>query len=78
MRDYYVLFSCDEWKSYSSMKLIGIFNKNELVKVIKRRIKKRELHFNRDIKEISKMSVEEIKVALEFGYIESLKLNQEI
>ena len=78
MREYYALFSCNEWKNHSSMNLIGIFNGTQLLKVIKRRIKKGEFKFGRDFKDLDVLDVHEIDSSLEYGFIQSLSLNEEI
>lgn len=76
MRNYYALFSCNDWKEHSSMSPIGVFNQSELLKVIKRKIKTREFRFKRDVKEIGKLSIREIDTSLVSGYIQPIKLNE--
>ncbi len=75
-RKYYELFSCDEWKSHASMSLVGVFNFTKLKRIIKDRVKKDKFEFGRDIKEIDKMTWHEIEVALAYGYIQELELNE--
>lgn len=76
MREYYILFNCDEWKGYSSMRLVGVFNRTQLIKILKRRIKKGEYEFGRDIKEIDNLSIQEIDASLVYGYIQETRLNE--
>lgn len=58
------------------MSLIGVFNQSELLKVIKRKTKTREFRFERDVKEIGKLSIREIDTSLVSGYIQPIKLNE--
>lgn len=76
-RQYYVLFTCDEWKSYASMSLVGVFTLTKLRKVVKRRIKKGDFEYGRDIKEIDEIDGNEIDKLLTYGFIQSIELNEE-
>ena len=43
----YLLFSCDEWKSYNSMRIRGVFtNERELRKVLIKLFEEGEFEFN--------------------------------
>ncbi|QUH21822.1 hypothetical protein [Alkaliphilus sp. B6464] len=76
MRQYYALFTCNEWKEFSSMRLVGMFSRTELIKIIKKRVKENEFGFCRDIKEINEMPIRDIEVSLEYGHIIELKINE--
>lgn len=76
MREYYVLFSCDDWKSHSSMSLIGVFSRKKLEKTIRKFVKDGSMKFNRELKTLPELSVHDIEVALEFGFIQSIHLNE--
>lgn len=77
-RDYYVLSSCDEWKSYSSMKLVGVFTLKELKKVVKRKVKEGYFEFGRrNIMEIDNMDGSEIDSMITYGSITRINLNEE-
>lgn len=75
MRKHYILFSCDAWKSYASHKLIGVFTLKELIRIIKRKTKKGDFKFD-GINEIGSKTIREIDIALEFGYVEEIQINE--
>lgn len=78
-KEYYVLFSCDKWKSYSSMRLMGVFSITELRKVVKKIIEKGDFEYEKsDVKEINKMTGSDISRVLKYGYVETVGLNEEL
>ena len=74
---YFALFSCDEWKSYKSQRLIGVFDESNLKKIVAEKIKDRDFELNID-KEVEESSIWDLKNCLEYAYIEEIKLNKEI
>lgn len=78
-RRYYGLFSCDEWKSHSSMNLIGVFTLTKLRKLVKERVKKGDFEFGGErITEIDNMDFDSIDTMLTYGYIIELGINEEL
>jgi hypothetical protein len=77
MKEYYVLFSSDAWKSHSSMRLKGVFTKPNLLKVIKKNIKNKNFEFDSG-KKIENMEIKDINDALTYAYIETVKINEEL
>ncbi len=74
---YYALFSCDQWKSHSSMSLIGVFTLLKLRSAIRKRIKSKNFSFDGyDIKEIKNMSIHDLDIALQYGSIIELSINE--
>lgn len=76
MREYYVLSSCDQWKSFSSMNFLGVFSRSELIKTIKRKVKKEDFNFHRELKELKNMTIRDIDSSLVYGYIQPIHLNE--
>lgn len=76
-REYYVLFSCDEWKSTSSMEFIGVFCEGKLRKILKKKIKKNEFELELDIEQLDKGDIYTIDNCLTYGYIKKIYLNEE-
>ena len=75
-RKYYVLFNCDEYKAYSSMKLIGVFTEKELRRVIRKKIKEKEFEFYGNITEIlNEKDLKYIFDTLEYGYFQEISIN---
>ncbi|WP_279145939.1 MULTISPECIES: hypothetical protein [Clostridium] len=77
MNEYYALFSCDAWKSCSSMRLIGVFTLEKLKTVIKEKIKEKDFYFA-CLEKIDDIDISEINNSLAFGYIKKIKIDEEI
>lgn len=77
-REYYVLFYCDGWKSSSSMGLKGVFNREGLLHMIRKGLKAKDLEFDGEVPELKEMSIYDIEVALKYGHIKSLYVNEEL
>jgi hypothetical protein len=76
-RKYYVLLKCNEWKEYSSMRIVGVFTWKGLIKVIKKRVKAGDFEFD-NIKKIDQMIVNEIDNFLKYGHIIEVEINEEV
>lgn len=42
----YIIFHCDQWQTYDSMRLIGVATKSKLKHVL--RVIKKELHYSKE------------------------------
>lgn len=76
----YVLFSCDEHKSYRSMSLIGVFDEENVRGVIRDRLKD---DFEFGIEDIAddkfnEMSIDDIDNLLDYGFIQTVSLNERL
>lgn len=78
MRKYCALFSCDEWKSRDSMRLLGVFTLPKLKTLIRKKIKSGDFEFGRDTKEIKEMFAHDLDIALTYGHIQELSINEEL
>ncbi|MFW6025664.1 MAG: hypothetical protein ACOCRX_04915 [Candidatus Woesearchaeota archaeon] len=76
-RKYYILNTCDAWKSYDSFGLVGIFTWSELIKIIKRKIKSKVFEFNGEIRNMINKSPRELNTNLEYGFVQEIKINEE-
>lgn len=77
-REYFVLFTCDEWKGYSSMRLVGVFNLTKLRKVVKKMIKSDDFSCDGyDIKDIDVLGGSDINNMITYGFIQPIGLNEE-
>lgn len=76
MNEMYVLFNCDEWKTYSSFRFVGVFDKEGLYKVIKEKIKTDDYESSLEIEAIDDCFLEDLKTNVDFAYIEKVELNK--
>lgn len=78
MREYYALYTCDAWKTHSSMTLVGVFTKAKLISIIKKYVKESDprFEFESDLKKIESMEINEIDNSLKYGYIQKIKINE--
>lgn len=75
--NYYIYNSCDQWKSHDSMRLVGIFDEENLKKVIIEDVKSKEIELDdRDEKEIEEMDIRTLNGLMTYGYVERIELNQ--
>lgn len=72
----YILSTCDCWKSYSSMQLIGVFTKAKLLSVIKQTIESGNFNFNRDMADLDRLDIRDINISLEYGFIEPVIIDE--
>ena len=66
-KNIYLLYSCDEWKSYSSFRLI-MASTDE--KEIKRRIKADEIEYCSGTEDLDKKSLYDLDNCLKYGNIQ--------
>lgn len=76
-RKYYVLLKCNEWKEYSSMRIVGVFTWKGFIRVIRKKVKAGEFGFD-DIEKIDQMSITQINTFLKYGHIIEVKINEEV
>ncbi len=75
--EYYALFSCNEWKDYASMRLIGVFTRAELNKQIREKIQKGDMEFDDDnIYSDDNLSAYDINTLLKYGHVQELSINE--
>lgn len=79
---FYALFTCDQWKSYSSMNLIGVFDRTHLNDIILNKVKEEIFELDDSVKlsqgGIQQASIRDIDVALTYGFVQSLTINEEL
>ena len=63
----YVLFSCDEWKSYNSMRVVGIYS---CLEKLVQRIEKEVSEDNMELDDNYQNNTRDINNALTYGYVE--------
>lgn len=83
MTKHYALFQCNEHKEHASMRLVGVFTRARLSRVIAERVNHKEFEFNNDQKpkanDVAQFPyVADLNNALTYGYIEELDINEEI
>ncbi|MFL0365229.1 hypothetical protein ACH0BF_19685 [Pseudobacillus sp. 179-B 2D1 NHS] len=82
----FILMTCDEWKSWTSMRLRGVFTLQELKNYIKTHSKntnikmeepnqEKDFEFEADWGQMELMSAYEINQYLTYGYVEAVELN---
>jgi hypothetical protein len=77
-RQYYALFSCDEWKSHSSYGFRGVFTLSKLKTQVRKGIRNKTFEYNGSIRDIENMSVEEIHNQVTYLSITTLSINEEL
>lgn len=77
-RKYYALFSCDEWKSYSSEGFRGIFTLRELKKQVRKELRNKTFEYDGSIRDITDISVKEIHDNVTYLSITPLSINKEL
>lgn len=78
-RKYYALFDCDDHKDYSSMRLLGVFTEKKLRQTIRKKVISGEFEFTGNIIEIlNEEDLEYIFNSLRYGFVQELKINEEL
>lgn len=76
---YYALFSCNEWKEHSSSGLIGVFTREGLNEQLKKEIRENSMEIYLDENEsIDILSIQALNIALQYGYIEEITIDEAI
>lgn len=76
---YYALFSCNEWKEYSSMRLIGVFTRESLNEQLKKEIKENNMEiYLGENESIDILSIKTLDIALQYGHIQEITIDQAI
>ena len=66
----YILFYCDEWKSFSSMEIVGLFSSvDTLKKRIKTEVKENNMEIMNDA-DIDDLDYDELNTYLEYGFVD--------
>jgi len=77
MEQLYIYFHCDEWKSWDSMGLIGVFEESKLRQEIIEDLKNGYIELDeREKSEILEMDIRTMQELLKYGYIEPVELNE--
>ena len=74
-KGHFALFSCDDWKSHSSMSLVGVFTKDELINQLNKEIEVGDMEFGRD-NSLELLSIRDIESSLKYGFIQELSINE--
>lgn len=70
----YIYFYCDEWKTYSSMSLVGVYNNfQKLINQIKQDVHEENIEVE-DIDSLGKWNINEI----EYGFVRIVTLNEKV
>jgi len=78
MKEAIILYSCNQWKEYSSLRVIGVFtNRNKFNSCVKKHIKAKEMNWNLR-QSIEDSDLKEIQASLEYGDVEIVELNKEV
>jgi hypothetical protein len=77
-RQYYALFTCDEWQNHSSYGFRGVFTINELKKQVRKGLRNKTFEYDGSIRDIIDMSVEEIHNNVTYLSITTLSINEEL
>lgn len=75
MGSYYILFNCNDWKTYDSLELVGVFTRDALIGLLKNRINIGSYKFDTD-SDINDMDVAEIEKIIKYAYIQKLEINE--
>lgn len=75
--NYFALFSCDEWKSNSSMGLKGIFTREVLNSLISKELSDNNMEFDGEsYSHYSELDIRTLNDALTYGYVQELSINE--
>lgn len=74
-KSYYALFRCDEWKSKSSMSLVGVFTQDRLISQLNKEIEEGDMEFGRD-GSLNALPIRDIESSLKYGFIQELSINE--
>lgn len=72
---YFALFSCDEWKGHSSMRLIGVFTREGLNKQLNKEVEGGNMELS-ESDALEELSIKEIDNSLSYGFIQELSINE--
>ena len=75
---YFVLFECDEWKSHESMRLCGVFTEKRMRELVEEKIEDGAMELQDVPKTIAEMTPIELDIALVYGYIEEITIDEEL
>jgi hypothetical protein len=80
MKEVYVVNTCDEWRSYSSFSLVGIFTSRwKLNPVLNRLIKEKKIEYEHDSKckvSVKNLTDRELNDWLTYVHVELITLNE--
>ena len=73
-KEIYLLYSCDDWKSYSSFRLVmASTNENEVRKEVIKQVDKGYMDYDSCLDELETLDLESINNILEYGFINIVK-----
>lgn len=73
--NHYILFSCNEWKEYSSAKLVGVFTKDVLLRQLSKEVREGSMILETD-KPVEDLSVYKLNNVLKYGFIATITINE--
>lgn len=73
--NHFALYSCDEWKSCSSTKLIGVFTRIGLLSQLSKKIEAGAMDFGRS-ESLDELSIRDIDSSLKYGFVQELSINE--
>lgn len=78
MKNYvYILFSCDQWKSRDSMRIVGVYSTiRKLIKQIKKEVAEDNMELGADLQDTER-DLHYIDSVLEYGSIEKYEVDAE-
>lgn len=77
MEKLYTYFSCDEWKSHSSSRLIGVFTESKLREIILEDLENGDIELC-DIDDINSLSINDINNLIVYGMILEIEINERL
>lgn len=73
-KEIYLLYSCDDWKSYNSFRLVmASTNENEVRKEVIKQVDKGYMDYDSCLDELETLDLESINNILEYGFINIVK-----
>lgn len=67
----YLLYSCDEWKSYSSFKLVMASTSDSKIRnEIQKQVKSKNMDYGSNIEDLKEKELNYLNSCLNYGYIE--------
>lgn len=73
-----IIHECDQWKSYSSFKLVGVFtNRRSMLKTIRKLFKKDRIDLDFPISKLKYKTISQMRT-IDYLHIEEIELNENL
>ena len=74
-----IINQCDEWQSYASFKLVGVFtNRQKMNDTILNLLEREKIEFNGNILKLNELNIQELSREVTYLHLEEVELNEDL